>query len=233
MFKRVVKGVAIAKGIEEPIEAAKGLLRRLGLKGDRIGRACLVWIPFMLISYEDKNMKQRQLCIDSFFINKLASRLNVVFLIRNSMLRYGVCELRVSEWEILPLEYLRPEEVLEIIKEAYMEAERYYVELRKRMKFGTNFYPELVRRLRNLLFIKDLLGIIGRIEHVRNIALKDYVYYPEVLVEVGRKDMKPLMISMGGEVKIDSVYSWLIEKDPLFEKWVMTLINHYHRDDRL
>jgi len=133
----------------------------------------------------------------------------------------------------LPLEYLRPEEVLEIIKEAYMEAERYYVELRKRMKFGTSFYPELVRRLRNLLFIKDLLGIIGRIEHVRNIALKDYVYYPEVLVEVGRKDMKPLVISMGGEVKIDSVYSWLIEKDPLFEKWVMTLINHYHRDDRL
>jgi len=60
MSKRVVRGVAIAKGIEEPIEAAKGLLRRLGLKGDRIGRACLVWIPFMLISYEDKNMKQRR-----------------------------------------------------------------------------------------------------------------------------------------------------------------------------
>ena len=230
---RKISIIPIVGSIRDPIKDSMILLKRMGLGSIKRIRACFVWIPYMVISYTTN--KPRKLCMDAFFFNKLANRLNIVFLIRNNILKYGVKEMEVNEECILPLEYLDPKDVLKVMISVHEEAKIYHDILKEHLKgYRNELYPELIRKVRNLNFIKSVLEIIGVQRNVKEVKLEHYIYYPEVFIELDKEVRRiPIAISLGGEFKVDSIYTWLMGKDPLFEQWVLKIIDHYYRDDKL
>lgn len=217
----------------------KNLIHETGVYFRSPQLLCMVWIPYMVIRHEDGRRKGI-ICIDAFFINKLTNPVNIVFLVRNTLLKLKSSLIKPSYGIVLPFEYEPPEDIVRKLASIRAYLEICHDKLRENLKAlklkgltSLHAHMGFARRMREVMVAKMILDFMKlHYKSNYNAELYEYIYYPEALLLSKKCGNRPFLISLGGRVEIDRVYSWLVEKDPLFRSWVLRLLERYSSDSQ-